>query len=153
MLKDECPTNGGEGWVRALDVKSIVQPGAIILPLHSQTSNQGGPVGGADGVRGGMGWLWLRGRLLLSHLDVIYWAYFESPAASCTPCHSHWSCPDLPPRTALQPLLSLRLGNTSCKEPSAPRSTSGGKRKCFYVILAHLTTSTELHMAIILKGN
>lgn len=47
--------------MRALDVKSIVQPGAIILPLHSKTSNQGGPVGGADGVRGGMGWLWPRG--------------------------------------------------------------------------------------------
>lgn len=28
-------------------------------------------------------------------------ACFESPAASCTPSHSHWSCCDPPPMTAL----------------------------------------------------
>lgn len=54
-------------------------------------------------------------------------AHFESPAASCTPCHSHWSCPGPPPPMALQtpspppppPFLSLSH-NVRCVKGNLP---------------------------------
>ncbi len=81
--------------------------GASIPP--SEASNQGGPVGG---TRGGLGWngaVVAEEEAVAVSLGCYLLAYFESPAASCTPCHSHWSCPDPPPRMALQTLLLLLL--------------------------------------------
>lgn len=110
MLKDRCSTNGSKGWARALYEKCIVQPGAIKPPPSRLIAQQSrGPLRGG---RGGLTWNGVavdEGEAVAASLGCYLLAYFESPAASCTPCHSHWSCPDLPEIKLMQPQMTKSM--------------------------------------------